>query len=514
MRPFVFGGDMINNVSVWLDQTADRFSDKVGFGDENVNYSFSMIREKSLKIAYEIVKQGLFRKPIAILMEKSADCLIAFMAVAYSGNFYCPIDIDMPLSRKQKIVECLQPELFISKEKYKNEIKNSLNGEVLLYEEVLSSDKKVDIDAVYQQRDKCCDTDLLYVLFTSGSTGVPKGVTISHKSVIDYIDCIQEVFHIDETVTWGNQAPFYFDNSVLDIYSSIKTGASLEIIPKGLFSWPIKLIDYIIEKKINSIFWVPSEMIIVSKLKALDKYKLDGRIKRILFCGEVMPCKCLNYWKKSIPSALYANLYGPTEITDACTYYIVDRNFDDDEPLPIGKPFKNTDVMLLNDQDEIIEEYDQIGEICVRGSSLSFGYYNNKEKTNQVFIQNPLNDRYNEYIYRTGDLGKYNSFGEIIYLARKDFQIKHMGHRIELGEIETMASAVEGIAMSCCLYDDKRRRIVMFYEGDTETNKLICDLRDKLPDYMVPSKVIAIDNMPLNINGKIDRVKLKEAFLK
>lgn len=504
---------MISNVSFWLDKTAEKVPDKIGFGDEKTRYTFSEIREKSLQIAQAIVECGLFKKPIAIYMEKSADCLIAFMAVAYSGNFYCPIDVNMPSSRKQKIVECLKPELFISKSDYINEVRPFYNGQVIDYDKVSTSNACIDYNVVFKQRDKCCDTDLLYVLFTSGSTGVPKGVTISHRSVIDYIDCIQDVFDIDETVTWGNQAPFYFDNSILDIYSSVKTGASLEIIPKDLFSWPVKLIEYILEKKINSIFWVPSEMIMLSKVKALDKFQLDGVISKILFCGEVMPCKCLNYWRKAIPSALYANLYGPTEITDACTYYIVDRDFDDDEPLPIGKPFKNTDVMLLGDNNNLVTAEDTTGEICVRGTSLSLGYYNNKEKTEQAFVQNPLNNSYIEYIYRTGDLGKYNSMGEIIYLARKDFQIKHMGHRIELGEIETAASSLDGISMVCCLYDDKRRKIVLVFEGDAEEREIRESLAEKIPEYMIPGRYCVIDRMPINANGKIDRVKLKELYI-
>lgn len=174
-----------------------------------------------------------------------------------------------------------------------------------------------------------------------------RGVSICHRSVIDYTDWVTETFNITQKDTFGNQAPFYFDNSILDIYSCMKTGATLNIIPKKLFFQPVPLLEYIKYNKINTIFWVPSALIVVSKLKAFRNVDLSDTLKRVLFCGEVMPNKQLNIWRKFLPNVTYANLYGPTEITDACTYYIVDREFSDDEPLPIGIPMSNTDILVL-----------------------------------------------------------------------------------------------------------------------------------------------------------------------
>lgn len=361
--------------------------------------------------------------------------------------------------------------------------------------------------------DSILDTDLLYVLFTSGSTGTPKGVAITHRSVIDYIDWVTGEFSITEEDSFGNQAPFYFDNSILDIYSALKTGAAMYIIPTKLFAQPVRLLQFLADNRITTIFWVPSAMIILSKLKAFRSVDVSKTLKRVLFCGEVMPNKQLNIWRQYLPDVVYANLYGPTEITDACTYYTVDREFSDDEPLPMGRPMRNTEVLVLDEHDRLVTEPEQVGELCVRGTSLAAGYYNNPEKTAAAFVQNPLQSAYEEKIYRTGDLVKYNDRHELIYLSRKDFQIKHMGHRIELGEIETAVSSLEGIDVCCCLYDDKRSRIVLFVEGDFTINEINGQLRALVPDYMLPGKLICTQKLPLNANGKIDRVKLRQDYI-
>ena len=500
------------NVTYWLDETAKRFPDKTAYADANKEITFGELRRQARNIACELTERGLFKKPVAIFLEKGVDVLISFMGAAYSCNFYSPIDVDMPGSRVNKILEVLEPAVVITTASLREVFSQyDYQGEFLLLEEVLASGKQ-DIDketALETARKRGIDTDLLYVLFTSGSTGVPKGVTINHRAVIDYIDWVTETFEITEKDSFGNQAPFYFDNSILDIYSTLKTGATTYIIPKNLFAQPVPLLAYLQEKKINTIFWVPSALIVVAKLKAFRNVDLSDTLRRVLFCGEVMPNKQLNVWRKFLPEVQYANLYGPTEITDACTYYIVDREFADEEPLPIGIPMPNTDILVLNEKDEPVTG-DESGELCVRGTSLSMGYYKNPEKTREAFVQNPLNQAVPELIYRTGDIVKYNERGEIIYLSRKDFQIKHMGHRIELGEIETAVSSLPEISLNCCLYDEKHQKIVLFIEEELDKAFINEKISHLVPEYMLPNKVITVEKMPINANGKIDRVKLKE----
>lgn len=527
------------NVTYWLDETAARFPDKTAYADEKKEITFGQLRVQARRIGGELALRGLFKKPVAVFLEKGVDVLTSFMGAAYSGNFYSPIDVDMPGSRVNKILEVLQPAVVITTASLKEVFSQyAYEGAFLLLEEVLAPDagsafvkdsavggtkgteagrdfdgtqvsESAREEALASARRKGVDTDLLYVLFTSGSTGVPKGVTINHRSVIDYIDWVTETFEITEKDSFGNQAPFYFDNSILDIYSALKTGATTYIVPKNLFAQPVLLLEYLKEKRINTIFWVPSALIVVAKLKAFRNVDLTDTLKRVLFCGEVMPNKQLNVWRKFLPRVQYANLYGPTEITDACTYYIVDREFSDEEPLPIGIPMPNTDILVLNEKDKPVQG-DEAGELCVRGTSLSMGYYNNPEKTREAFVQNPLNRAVPELIYRTGDIVKYNERGEILYLSRKDFQIKHMGHRIELGEIETAVSSLEEVSQNCCLYDEKHQKIVLFIEEELDKAYINEKISHLVPEYMLPNKVIRVEKMPINANGKIDRVKLKE----
>lgn len=496
----------MTNVTEWLDSTAQRMPGKIALEDNVKQLTYAEVKNQAMALATEIVKKGLFRKPIAVLIDKSVDTLVALFAIAYSGNFYTVIDISMPMERMYKIFEVFQPALIVINHKADFIIDQVEKYEYLYIEE---SRQEIEEKMVYDQRSRMIDEDLLYVLFTSGSTGIPKGVTICHRSVIDYIDWVVDEFGITEKDVFGNQAPFYFDNSILDIYASMKTGATLNIIPSILFSQPVKLLNYLLERRVSIIFWVPSALIIVANLHALKKVNLVGVLQKILFAGEVMPTKQLNEWRKYIPNALYANLYGPTEITDVCVFYVVNRQFSDSEALPIGKPMRNTEILVLNEKNELVRDQ-EIGELCVRGISLSKGYYNNQEKTNAVFVQNPLNKSYRDIIYRTGDLVHYNEFGELMYDSRIDFQIKHIGHRIELGEIEAAASSISGVQRCCCIYDEKRKRIILYYEGKKNDEAIIEQLKMRLPEYMMPSRYVCIDQLPLNANGKIDRKQLKE----
>ena len=248
----------------------------------------------------------------------------------------------------------------------------------------------------------------------------------------------------------------------------------------------------------------------ISSFKTFEKVKPEF-LHTIAFGSEVFPIKQFKLWRQALPNAKFTNLYGPTECTGMSCYYHVDRDFELDEAIPVGRPFHNTQILLLTDKNELAKN-DEVGEICIRGTCLTLGYYHNPEKTAEAFVQNPLNDRYPELIYRTGDLGKWNDRGELVFVSRKDYQIKHMGHRIELGEIEVNVNMMDGIQTCCCIYDKATDKIVLFYVGQREMKELVTVLRDKLPRYMIPNKVIQLDTMPLTANGKLDRVTLKNQF--
>jgi len=227
----------------------------------------------------------------------------------------------------------------------------------------------------------------------------------------------------------------------------------------------------------------------------------------VAFGSEVFPLRQLDLWRKALPHAKFTNLYGPTEATGMTCFYHVDRAFGEGESVPIGRPFPNREVILLDDEDQVPPP-GGLGEICVRGTSVTLGYYRAPDKTAASFVQNPLNDAYPETIYRTGDLGRYNERGELLFVSRKDYQIKHMGHRIELGEIEADVQLIDGVRLACCVYDKESERIVLYYVGEIAPADLLADLRGRLPRYMLPNAVEPLDALPLTANAKIDRVSL------
>lgn len=504
---------MVKNILEYLEASAQQNPDKIAFSDVIQSITYKNLLEGAKRIGSSLIQRGdgQTERPIVVFVDRSIECIEAFMGIAYSGNFYVPIDRKLPLKRIQQIIESINPLFLITWNKDEELLqKLEYEGEVVFFQDC--NTWKVEEGLLEKIREKHLDIHPLYAIFTSGSTGIPKGVVVCHRSVIDLVEQFKEVFDFSETEVFANQAPFDFDVSVKDMYSTLKNGATMVIVPQEMFVMPKKLIQYLNEKKVTTMIWAVSALGVMFQLKAL-KREIPKYLKKVMFSGEVMPVKVLNYWREYLPNVMYVNLYGPTEITCNCTYYIVNREYDLKESLPIGKPFPNTQILLLNEKNQLAKN-GEIGEICVRGTSLSLGYYNNSEATKKAFCINPLNNHYPEVIYRTGDLGKYNEEEQLIFLSRQDSQIKHMGHRIELGEIEIAMNSIDYIGRCCCVYDKEREKIVMFYEAEEECKeKIIHDLYQYLPKYMCPNRYIQLQKLPTNKNGKIDRNYLKENLL-
>lgn len=502
---------MYNNILDLLEDSCEKYPKKHAFGDVERDITFEELVKSAKGIGSLLVHKIQPTEAAAFYMEKSVSAVCGMFGTVYAGGFYSFLDIKQPQARTESVLGILEPKvIFTDVENFERISSYATNAEIIILEEHLEDD--IDEEKLAVVRANWQDVNPLYVNFTSGSTGVPKGVVVSHRSVIEFISYFVDIFNINDTDIIANQAPFDFDVSVKDIYSGLMTGAKVQLIPKKYFSAPTLLMDYLADKDVTTLIWAVSAMCFVSVMKGFE-YRLPDKIHTVMFSGEVLPIKHYKIWKKFLPDAMYVNLYGPTEITCNCTYHILDREYEDAEVIPMGKAFPNEKVLLLDEDDRLVTEAGKQGEICVGGTSLALGYYKDREKTDQVFVQNPLNHAYNEMIYRTGDLGKYNENGDLVYVSRKDFQIKHLGHRIELGEIEAVATAREGVTRTCCIYDKEKQRLILFYTGEREKIDLMKELRTVLPPFMLPNSLVPVETMPLNKNGKIDRNQLMNDFV-
>ena len=500
---------MQNNVLEYLENIIGKVPDKVAYADDISGVTFQEVYDNSRAIGTFLGQQGYDSEPIVVFMGKHPSAIITFYGVIYSGSYYVPIDQEMPRNRIELIFQSLEPKAVICDNDTIGLLDSyNYKGKVYLYDDLVKT--KVNNQVLDEIRDKQIDTDPIYIVFTSGSTGIPKGVVACHRSVIDYIENLSDVLKINQDTVFGNQTPLYVDACLKELYPTLKFGATTYIIPKSLFMFPLKLVEYLNEKKINTVCWVVSALTMISAFGTFQK-EVPKYLDTIAFGSEVFPIKQFNLWRKHLPKARFINLYGPTECTGMSCYYEVDREFELDEAIPIGRPFKNTDVFLLDDEDKLASQ-GEVGEICIRGTSLTLGYYKNREKTDEVFVQNPLNNSYPELIYRTGDLGKYNNRGELVFVSRKDNQIKHMGHRIELGEIEVVANMHPDIKYAACIFDEIKKKIILYYVGEISKADVASFLKEKLPRYMVPNMIEILESMPLTPNGKINRVLLKEKY--
>lgn len=507
------------NILEMLERSAERYPGDIAFSDplNKITYSQLNIRAKWMGTLFNAgigsVKVNI-GDGVAFFMEKSVDAIVAMFGTVYAGGFYSFIDVRHPADRIRSIISTLDPAIIITDEINRANLPEELqigDSRVILIEDLikLSNQAMTDDIALDNVRAAFTDNMPLYVNFTSGSTGIPKGVVVSHRSVIDFIKVFTRTFAITHEDVIANQAPFDFDVSVKDIYSGLLMGAKVVLVPREYFSSPTTLMDYLCDNSPTTLIWAVSAMCFISIMNGFE-YKTPDTIQKVMFSGEVMPVKQLNRWRNALPNAIYVNLYGPTEITCNCTYHILDREYEKGDVIPIGTPFANEKVFLLDENDKEVTMTDVEGEICVGGTCLALGYFKDPEKTNAVFVQNPLNDRFPEIIYRTGDLGKYDNEGYLVYTSRKDFQIKHMGQRIELGDIENTAMTIDGIERVCCMYDHKHQKILLFVCGNIDKDAITEALSTKLPPFMMPNKTILLNTFPLNKNGKIDRNALME----
>lgn len=500
---------MEKSVLCRLNSVSEKYPGKTAFRDTENSLTFGEFNELTRSVGTYlsgIVSPG---SPVAVMSGRHVYTPACFLGAVRAGCFYAPMDGDMPVARLNQILGVIKAGVMLVDRAHLETAESlDFDGTIVVTEDIINT--PADDELLKSREDGIVCTYPLYVIFTSGSTGVPKGVITSHQSLMTYIDSVGKVLSIDDTDVLGNQSPLDYIAAVRDIYLPLSFGASTFIIPKNEFAVPAQLFDTLNRERITTLCWSVAGVELPAKLGAFDVSKPEY-LKKLCFSGSVMPCKYLKLWQENLPDVLYVNQYGPTEATASCTYYVVDEKVDDDTVLPIGKPYDNYRVFLLN-EDNTPTEQGKIGEICVSGPILALGYYGNAEYTQKSFVQNPLNPNYRELIYKTGDLGSMDPDGTLRFHGRKDRQIKHLGHRIELGEIEEAAKKIEGVLDCCSLYNKPKEHLYLFYTGSATSKDIVISFRKNMPAFMVPRKLVNLDKLPTLPNGKIDMQTLKSYF--
>lgn len=488
-----------------FEQTVRAMPDKLAAACGDERYTFTELRSLAARLGAAVRQVQPETCAVGVLVRRGAATIAEFFAVVYAGGFYVPLDPDMPDHKLRTILEDAGIRVLLGAEEHRPILERiGFTGPFLTVEDA----SKEEAEAPEAGEDTP-----LYMVYTSGSTGKPKGVLKSHGAVISFIDAFAKTFDIGPAEILGNQNPFFFDASAKDLYLMALVGATLEIIPSEKFIFPVRLLEYMNDRKVTYICWTPTALAIVTQLNTFKKI-MPETLRKVLFVGEVFPIKQLHKWLTTLPELRYVNLYGSSELAGICCWYEIPAGTLP-EQLPMGVPLSNCRVWLHADE-SFITEPDSLGEVWIESPALALAYYGDPEKTAKTFCMETLPDGRTARVLKSGDLARYDRDGNLVFSSRSDFQIKHMGRRIELGEIEAAADALAEVQRCCCLYNTAKNRIELFCElapgAEADGKQIIHLLRGRLSEYMLPSVVHILPEMPFNANGKIDRTKLKESL--
>lgn len=497
---------MEKSVIEWLNRAAKTWPDKTAYADENREITFAQLRKAAFDIGAGLYQAANPSGPVVVMTGRHVSTPACYLGVAAIGCFYAPIDPQMPIPRLNQMLKVIDADVMLVDQEHQERAGQlDFAGKILVMEDLL--ERYRNFDEIIDCQQYVLATDPLYVLFTSGSTGMPKGVVTSHQSLMCYIEAVSEVLDLHDWDILGCQAPLDYIAAIRDIYLPLFIGAKTVIIPKREAGLPDELFDTLNRERVTTICWSSAGLELPARMGAFEEKDLPY-LKKVMFSGSVLPGKYLRIWQQHLPDAVFINQYGPTEATASCTYYVVHDEVKDDTVLPIGSPYRHYRILLLN-EDLTPTPFGEVGEICVGGPCVALGYYGNPEKTAASFIQNPLKPKYRDIIYRTGDLGRRRSDGDLEFLGRKDRQIKHMGHRIELDEIEGCALQLEGVEDCCALYHKEKQLLHLFYTGEAQSKDITLYFRQQMPAFMVPRRIRQLEEMPRLSNGKKDMQTLK-----
>lgn len=500
-------------VQQYFTESANRFADKVAVSCEGKTISYRHLDEHTNALARALIAEGAKRGDlIGFYMSKSIDAIKSILSILKADCAYIPIDINSPEQRFSSILQASNASIILVDDESELRLKELASSKDINLNQLrvvnVSSFKPVNIRPL---KAKNISIDLAYVLFTSGSTGIPKGVMIPHKAIIDYIDWCAETYTLTSEDIISNHAPLYFDNSTFDLYTAFKVGATLHLVHDSLNAVIPKLVSWIKTREISVFFCVPSVLTMLLKSRRLKPDSMKS-VRHLICAGEVLPAKTLTAWMETYPHIQFTNMYGPTEITVDCSYYVIGRKPEDEKTIPIGKARANMELFVRTSDGIITQKAGTQGELLVRGTSVAYGYLGDSVKTQAAFIQNPQHNLFHDPLYCTGDLVEKTDDDNFLFLGRADDQIKYLGYRIELGEIEASLNALSEVDEAVVVFnrcEDESERAIgaqVMLKSDVIMSDVIDALRNKLPSYMVPTVFSLSDGeFARTANGKYDR---------
>jgi len=506
----------------------------VSMGTDRLSYA--QLEREANRFANGLLELGCRRGDrVGLFIEKSPLAVAAMLGSLKAGCVYVPIDLASPAPRLAKIVAAADPSVIAltsSTVRLVVDVTKILGrlGHVKFaaLDATPGSDRfelsltPADLAVLPEEppRAHVSQDDAAHILFTSGSTGAPKGVVISHRNVMSFLEWAIAYFAIGEHDRLSGHAPFHFDLSTFDIYGALTAGAQLRLVPSELSLLPRDLAALIEREQLTQWFSVPAVLTYMANLDAVPR---DGfaSLRRVIWCGDVVPTPVLIHWMERIAHAQYTNLYGPTEATIASSYYTVPAPPEHGTtPIPIGEACSGEELVVLDERLRPAPP-ETAGDLYIGGCGLSSGYWRDDAKTAAAFVDDPRSLHSGGRLYRTGDRARMDAGGLVYFLGRQDSQIKSRGHRIELGEVEAAANALESV---------REAAVVGIASGDFEGTAICCALaptdvstttpagvraamRKALPAYMVPTRWLILPALPTNANGKIDRRRLRELFV-
>ncbi len=520
----------------WVTEQAERRPDAVALVMHQKKMTYAQLDQCTNQLARLLKAAGCKRGDrVCFLMPKSPAAIVSILGILKADCMHVPMDPSNPPARLAKIIECCENrwilaagpvanslDELLSDEKYRKSISIGwMEDEQVAGRNFRSEFSRADLPSYSTQRVDSQNSreDPAHILFTSGSTGMPKGVVITHANVIHFVEWAVKYFGVTSSDRNSSHPPLHFDLSTFDIFGTFAAGAQLHLVPAELNLLPNKLADFIRTSELTQWFSVPSVLNYMAKFDVVQ-FNDFPTLKRLLWCGEVFPTPALIYWMKRLPHVTFTNLYGPTEATIASSYYTVPKCPEDERaPIPIGVACDGEELLVLDENLQPVPS-GEVGDLYIRGVGLSPGYWRDPEKTSAVFLPHPSSADPSDRIYKTGDLAKVGEDGLVYYVGRSDSQTKSRGYRIELGEIEAALNTISGLeecgvvaiqaggfegATICCAY-------VPASNAEVDPAYLRKELSKLVPTYMLPSRWMALERLPKNANGKIDRPRLRAWF--